>query len=141
VPPGHGPPIILPDIPADAFHGVKVTTIGDVEDAREKGKDKKRDETVLPADSPPFNLLAAFTELAHLTRPNIADLFTRLTGAQEISFLTKGALESAIHSIGEEIHRQYILTFPPAAPSPASLRSPTAQSTTPSACAAPPPLT
>ena len=92
----------------------RVTTIGDVEDPSEKGKDKKKDETPLPADSPPFNLLAPFTELAHLTRPNIANLFTRLTGGQEQSFLTKSALESAIHDIGEEIHRQYILTFPPA---------------------------
>ena len=61
-----------------------------------------------------MNLLAPFTTLAHLTKPNIANLFPRLTGAQELSFLTKSALESEIHDIGEEIHRQYILTFPPA---------------------------
>lgn len=96
----------------------RVTTIGDVEDPAEKGKDKKKDETVLPGDTPPMNLLAPFTALAHLTRPNLAELFTRLTGAGESAFLTKGALESAIHAIGEEIHRQYILTFPPAAGEP-----------------------
>jgi VWFA-related protein len=93
----------------------RVTTVGDVEDPKEKGKDKKKDETVLPADPPPMNLLAPFTELAHLAKPNVADLFTRLTGAQQMSFLTKGGLESAIQAIGEEIHRQYILTFSPAA--------------------------
>ena len=92
----------------------RVTTVGDVEDPKEKGKDKKKDETVLPADTPPIDFLAPFTELAHLTKPNISNLFTRLTGGQEISFLTKSSLESAIHAIGDEIHSQYILTFPPA---------------------------
>jgi VWFA-related protein len=96
----------------------RVTTIGAVEDPKEKGKDRKKDETVLPADTPPMDLLAPFTALAHLTKPNVANLFTRLTGSEESSFLTKGALESAIHDIGEEIHRQYILTFPPAAGEP-----------------------
>jgi len=91
-----------------------LTTIGDIEDPKEKGKDKKKDETVVPGDSPPMNILAPFTELAHLTKPNIANLFTRLTGGEERDFLTKIALESAIHSIGEEIHSQYVLTFPPA---------------------------
>jgi VWFA-related protein len=92
----------------------RVTTIGDVEDPKEKNKDKEKDETPLPFDTPPMDLLAPFKELAHLARPDLADLFTRVTGAQQTAFLTKGALESAIHDIGEEIHRQYILTFQPA---------------------------
>ncbi len=92
----------------------RVTTIGDVEDPKLKGRDPKKDETPLPADTPPMDLLAPFIALAHLTRPNLAELFTRVTGGQETEFLTKGALESAIHDIGEEIHRQYILTFTPA---------------------------
>jgi VWFA-related protein len=96
----------------------RVTTYGDIEDPNEKGKDKEHDETPVPGDSPPMNLLAPFTALAHLTKPNLAELFTRVTGAQQIAFLTKGALESAIHDIGEEIHLQYILTFPPAAGKP-----------------------
>ena len=98
----------------------RVTTIGDVEDPKLKGIDKKRDATPIPADTPPFNMLAPFKELAHLTRPNIANLFPRLTGGENLSFLTKTGLEEAIHAIGEEIHRQYILTFPPA-PGPAGL--------------------
>jgi VWFA-related protein len=96
----------------------RVTTYGDIEDPKEKGKDKEKDETPVPTDSPPMDLLAPFKVLAHLTKPDLADLFTRLTGAQQIAFLTKGALESAIHDIGEEIHSQYILTFPPAAGQP-----------------------
>jgi VWFA-related protein len=91
----------------------RITTYGDIEDPKQKGKDPKKDETPIPTDSPPMNLLGPFTALAHLTRPNLADIFTGLTGAQQIAFLTKGALESAIHEIGEEIHRQYILTFVP----------------------------
>jgi VWFA-related protein len=91
-----------------------VTTYGDIEDPSQKNKDKEKDETPVPGDSPPMDLLAPFKVLAHLTRPNLADLFTRLTGSQQLAFLTKGALESAIHDIGEEIHRQYILTFQPA---------------------------
>jgi VWFA-related protein len=93
----------------------RITTIGDVEDPKEKGKDKEKDETPIPGDVPPMDLLAPFKVLAHLTKPNLADLFTRLTGAQQIPFLTKSALEAAIHDIGDEIHRQYILTFAPAA--------------------------
>jgi VWFA-related protein len=91
-----------------------VTTYGDIEDPKEKGKDKEKDETPIPTDPPPFDLLAPFKELAHLTRPDMADLFTRLTGARQMAFLTKGALEAAIHDIGEEVHSQYILTFRPA---------------------------
>ena len=92
----------------------RVKTIGDTEDPSQKGIDKKKDATPLPADTPPFDLLAPFTEMAHLTKPNVANLFTRLTGAQNLNFLTKSGLEEAIHDIGDEIHRQYILTFPPA---------------------------
>jgi len=95
-----------------------VTTFGDIEDPSEKGKNKEKDETPVPGDPPPMDLLAPFKELAHLTKPNLADMFTRLTGAQESAFLTKGALESAIHDIGEEVHRQYILTFVPAGGDP-----------------------
>jgi VWFA-related protein len=92
----------------------RVTTYGDIEDPAQKGKDKEKDETPVPTDSPPMDLLAPFKELAHVTKPNLADLFTRITGGQQVAFLTKGALESAIHDIGDEIHRQYILTFRPA---------------------------
>ncbi|HUB78674.1 MAG TPA: VWA domain-containing protein [Bryobacteraceae bacterium] len=91
-----------------------VDTYGDIEDPKDKGKDKVKDETPIPEGPPPMDLLAPFTALAHLTRPNVANLFTRLTGAQQMAFLTKGALEATIHDIGDEIHRQYILTFAPA---------------------------
>jgi len=98
----------------------KVRTVGDEEDANRKGIDPKKDATPLPADAPPFNLLGPFTALAHLTKPNLAEIFGGLTGGQARDFLTKSALESSIHAVGEEIHRQYILTFAPP-PGPAGL--------------------
>ena len=101
----------------------RVTTNADIEDPKDVGKDKKKDETPVPTDSPPMDLLAPFKELAHLTRPDVADLFTRLTGGRQIAFLTKGALESAIHDIGDEIHRQYIVTFQPAAGEPGAFHT------------------
>lgn len=67
-----------------------------------------------PSDEPEFNLLAPFLELAHLASPDVAKMFSSLTGASTANFLTRKALESAIHDIGEEIHRQYILSFTPA---------------------------
>jgi VWFA-related protein len=91
----------------------RVTTYGDIEDTKVKGRDKEKDTTPLPPDSPPTNFLAPFKALAHLTKPSLADLFPRLTGGQQTEFLSKIGLESAIHQIGEEIHRQYILTFSP----------------------------
>lgn len=93
----------------------KTKTVGDL---KEPDKKRKDDDTPIPADTPPFNFIAPFTELAHLTRPNIANLFTRLTGAESLNFLTKSGLEDAIHAIGDEIHRQYILTFPPGPSAP-----------------------
>ena len=91
----------------------KIKTYGDVEDPSERGKDKVHDATPIPDDTQPWNFIAGITELAHLKSPNIASMFTRLTGAREIGFMTKHGLEEAIHDIGEEVHRQYILTFPP----------------------------
>jgi VWFA-related protein len=101
----------------------RITTYGDIEDPKDLGKNKEKDETPVPEDSPSMDLVAPFKELAHLTKPNLADLFTRLTGARQASFLTKSALESAIHDIGDEIHRQYILTFVPAAGEPGVFHS------------------
>jgi len=37
----------------------RVTTYGDIEDPKEKGKDKEKDETPVPGDTPPMNLLGA----------------------------------------------------------------------------------
>lgn len=96
----------------------KVKTYGDIEDEKEKGLDKKHDETRVPDDSIPFDLLAGIKELARLSKPNIANLLTRTTGASAINSFSKRQLEKAIHEIGDEVHRQYILSFPPPVSTP-----------------------
>jgi VWFA-related protein len=62
---------------------------------------------------PEWNIIGALQELAHLREPDIATLFSRVTGAHTMNFLKKSGLEDEIHAMGEEIHRQYIATFQP----------------------------
>ena len=46
-------------------------------------------------------------------QPDLSSLFTGTTGGRRLSFLKKNALEHAIQLVGEEVHRQYILSFEP----------------------------
>jgi VWFA-related protein len=62
---------------------------------------------------PEWNIIGALQELAHLSEPDIAALFSRVTGAHTMNFLKKSGVEEEIHAMGEEIHRQYIATFQP----------------------------
>jgi len=73
----------------------------------------KPDDTPVPPDLGPGNLLYGLGELFRLPRPDLASLFTRTTGGRTLGFLKKNALEQAIQLIGEEVHRQYILSFQP----------------------------
>jgi VWFA-related protein len=91
----------------------KRQTYADIEDEKDIGKDKAHDETATPDDSIPWNIIAGIQELARLPKANIANLFTRTTGASTLSSFSKIQLEKAIHAIGDEVHRQYILSFQP----------------------------
>jgi VWFA-related protein len=71
------------------------------------------DETPVPADLGPGGLLYGLGELIHLRQPDISRLFTDTTGGRSLGFLKKNALEQAIQLVGEEVHRQYILSFQP----------------------------
>lgn len=71
------------------------------------------DETPVPPDLGPGGLLYGLGELIHMTRPDLAELFSKTTGGRTMSFLKKSALEETIQLVGEEVHRQYILTFQP----------------------------
>jgi len=96
----------------------KVKTYKDVEDEKDIGKDTKKDETRVPDDSIPFDLLTGLVELSRLSKPNLCDLLTRITGASRIFSFTQKNMEHAIHAIGDEVHRQYIVSFVPPASTP-----------------------
>ncbi|MBZ5577028.1 MAG: VWA domain-containing protein [Acidobacteriia bacterium] len=87
----------------------------DRETRAERRKDLRRDDPVPAIDPPPPNLLEGIAELARLAQPNLAETFTQATGARSLNFLRKNALEEAIRAVGEEVHRQYVLSFQPRA--------------------------
>jgi hypothetical protein len=71
------------------------------------------DDTGVPADLGPGGTIYALGELIRLHQPDLSSLFTKTTGGRALSFLKKNALEQAIQRVGEEAHRQYILSFEP----------------------------
>lgn len=71
------------------------------------------DDTPVPADLGPGGYIYAIGELVLLHKPDLSTLFTRTTGGTTLSFVKKHALEQAIQLVGEEVHRQYILSFEP----------------------------
>jgi VWFA-related protein len=73
----------------------------------------KPDDTPVPPDLGPGDFLYAIGELARLHQPDLSTLFTGTTGGRALGFLKKNALEQAIQLVGEEVHRQYILSFQP----------------------------
>jgi hypothetical protein len=97
--------------------------VGDRKQEEDRGKYPTEDAKPLPADTQPMNLLAPLFTLAHLTRPNLADLFSRTTGAATVAFLKKSGLEDAIQTIGREVHRQYIVSYQPPAGEPGEFRA------------------
>jgi VWFA-related protein len=71
------------------------------------------DDTPVPPDLGPGGYLYGIQELIRLHKPDLAGLFTRITGGRELTFLKKRALEHGIQLVSEEVHRQYILSFEP----------------------------
>ena len=71
------------------------------------------DNTPVPPDQGPGGLFYGLGELFRMKKPDLPELFTRSTGGRTLSFLRKDGLEQAIQLIGEEVHRQYILSFEP----------------------------
>jgi hypothetical protein len=76
------------------------------------------DTTPVPPDLGPGSYIYALSELFRLHQPDLSSLFSRTTGGETLSFLKKNALEQAIQRVGEEVHRQYIITFQPKAAGP-----------------------
>ena len=71
------------------------------------------DDTPVPPDLGPGGFLYTIGELVRLHQPDLSSLFTRTTGGRTLNFLKKNALEQSIQLVGEEVHRQYILSFEP----------------------------
>ena len=98
---------------------VKPKTAEDLKPEAERIKMKRcalcppPDDTPVPPDLGPGGLIYGIGELMRLHQPDLSSLFTRTTGGRALSFLKKHALEQAIQLVGEEVHRQYILTFEP----------------------------
>jgi VWFA-related protein len=71
------------------------------------------DTTPVPPDLGPGGIIYALGELFRLQQPDLSQLFTGNTGGRTIGFLKKNGLEQAIQLVGEEVHRQYVLSFEP----------------------------
>ena len=81
------------------------------------------DDTPVPPDLGPGSPGYAIGELLRLHKPDLAALFAKTTGGLTLNFLRKNALEQAIQRAGEEVHRQYILTFEPKGGEPGKFHS------------------
>ncbi len=95
----------------------KQKTVGERKLEKDRRKDDPKDAEVLPLEMPPGNWLTIFTELAHKSKVDAAQLLSRSTGGRTIQFLRQSGLEEAICAVGEEVHRQYMVSFQPAAES------------------------
>ncbi len=74
--------------------------------------------TARPGTTPPpggFDLIGVFREIGRLGKAKAAMAFAEYTGGAQTSFLKQRGLESAVSRIGEELHAQYLLSFPPLA--------------------------
>jgi hypothetical protein len=98
---------------------VKPKTAEDLKPEAERNKSRKcalcppPDDTPVPPDLGPGGYIYAIGELIRLRQPDLSSLFTKTTGGRTLNFLKKNALEQAIQLVGEEVHRQYILSFEP----------------------------
>jgi VWFA-related protein len=68
-------------------------------------------------------LILTMMEVYHLSKPDASELFTKATGARTMNFLKRSGLEEAIQAVAAEVHRQYILTYQPAAGAPGQFHS------------------
>jgi VWFA-related protein len=81
------------------------------------------DDTPVPLDVGPASPIYAIGELMRLHQPDLSSLFTKTTGGRTVSFLKKNGLEQAIQLVGEEVHRQYILSFEPIRAAPGTFHA------------------
>jgi VWFA-related protein len=101
---------------------VKPKTAEDLKPEAERNKSAP-DNTPVPPDLGPGGYIYAIGELVRLRHPDLSSLFTTTTGGRTLSFLKKNALEQAIQLVGEEVHRQYILSFQPKGSKPGTFHA------------------
>jgi VWFA-related protein len=75
-----------------------------------------RTEELPPA--PPLDLLAIFTEPARLGKVNVAEVMARETGGRRFGFATLKGLERDLTNLGEELHSEYMVSYPAPAGEP-----------------------
>ena len=73
--------------------------------------------TAKPGTTPPpssygIDIIAIIKEIGQLAKTNSALAFSKYTGGRQLSFLKQKSLEEAVTRIGEELHSQYLLSFP-----------------------------
>jgi VWFA-related protein len=81
------------------------------------------DETPVPLDLGPGGWIYGMAELIRLRQPDLSRLFADTTGGRTLSFLRKKGLEQAIQLVGEEVHRQYVLSFEPKGDEPGTFHT------------------
>lgn len=62
------------------------------------------------------DLLAGLSELVRLGKVNTAEALAAHTGGRKLGFATLNTLEQIVTRFGEELHAQYLVTFPASAP-------------------------
>ena len=62
------------------------------------------------------DILAGLAELVRLGKTNDAEALALHTGGKKIGFATLHSLEEIVSRVGEELHGQYLLSFPASAP-------------------------
>ena len=58
-----------------------------------------------------FDILAVFGELKRQTQPNVPEALAKLTGGDTWDFVRRAGLAESVQRMGDDLHRQYVLTF------------------------------
>jgi VWFA-related protein len=65
-----------------------------------------------------FDILAVFGELKRQTQSNVPAALAKLTGGDTWEFVRRAGLAESVQRMGDDLHRQYVLTFPAARTAP-----------------------
>ncbi|MBI3209048.1 MAG: VWA domain-containing protein [Candidatus Solibacter usitatus] len=79
--------------------------------APEKEKEDKRPKVVPQGGG--MNLMTMLSELGRAGKQNTAEALAKATGGETLSFVRLKGLESMVQAVGEDLHRQYLLSFTP----------------------------